>query len=203
MTQRTRRRAFTALATGALLLSACSSPDGETPATTRLSAPSGPAPVAVLTWPHAAINSDGPYPVVEVLDGQTARIDRGPDGGLTTIRLLGSVAPDPRDHHACFAAEASAEAGRLLAGQTVRIVADPRPGRVDADGRLLVYVWLTSGRMLNDVLVEGGFAREATGADPYLYRANFARSEELARREGRGLWSPGACDGNIDRPVPA
>lgn len=139
----------------------------------------------------------GPYPVVSIEPGVAVQLDRGPGAGRATVGLLGAVtAAEGR----CFAAQALAETHRLLDGQRVRVVADPS-SRSDAGGRPLVYVWLDSGRMLNDVLVEGGFAREATGAPAYLYRGTFARSEALARDAGRGLWAADSCDGNLTAPV--
>jgi endonuclease YncB( thermonuclease family) len=56
--------------------------------------------------------------------------------------------------------------------------------------------------MLNQLLVEGGFAREAAGAPAYLYQEDFANYEQRARTEGRGLWSSGTCAGNITRRPP-
>lgn len=141
--------------------------------------------------------SAGPYPVVSILPGGAVQLDRGGEGGLSTVGLVGAVsAAEGR----CFADQALAETHRLLDGQRVRVVADPTV-RSDAGGRPLAYVWLESGRMLNDVLVEGGFAREATGAAGYVYRDTFARSEALARGAERGLWAADACGGNITTPA--
>jgi len=133
-----------------------------------------------------------------VVQADTVRLDGGAKGQLT-VRLLGAVAPEGAEPAACFAREATAEAHRLLDEQRVRVVADPGPARLDAHGEPLVYIWLESGRMVNDLLVEGGFAREATGGPAYIYRIRFSLSEQLARAAGRGLWSSGTCDGNITK----
>lgn len=178
------------LATIAVVLAGCSSGSQSPP-------PAVPLPTIDLD-PSTMESFAGPYPVVAVLPGLVVQLDRGRDGGMTTVGLLGAVGADERH---CFGAEAAAEAHRLLDGQRVRVVGDSNPGRTDAEGRPLAYVWLESGRMANDLLVEGGFAREAAGVEPYAYRSAFARSEELARTDGRGLWSAGACSGNVAKPA--
>ena len=157
------------------------------------------APVPVVGGPGTMLATAGPYRVVAVSDVDTIVLDRGKAGGTTTARLVGLAGPGVEDRPRCFGAEAAAEAHRLLDGQEVRIVADPGWPLRDGDGRLAVYVWLGSGRMANHVLVEGGFAREATGAPPFLYRETFAAGEERARHEGRGLWSSQTCAGNTAR----
>lgn len=184
----TRFRAV--LAAIAVVLAGCSSGSQSPP-------PAAPLPTIDLD-PSTMESFAGPYPVVAVLPGLVVQLDRGREGGITTVGLLGAVTADERH---CFGPEAAAETHRLLDGQRVRVVGDPGPGRTDAEGRPLAYVWLESGRMANDLLVEGGFAREAAGVEPYAYRSAFARSEELARTEGRGLWSAGACSGNMAKPA--
>lgn len=156
-------------------------------------------PVPVVGPPGTMLATAGPYRVVAVLDVDTILLDRGNASGTATARLVGLAGPDMGEGPRCFDADAVAEARRLLDGQEVRIVADPGWPLRDGDGRLSVYVWLGSGRMANHLLVERGFAREGTGAPPYLYRETFAAAEERARHDGRGLWSPQTCSGNIAR----
>lgn len=177
------RPRFVAVGLAAVMLAAC----GTTHSTSS----------AIPAGPGGITNAAGPYPVVRLIDPATITLDRGRHGGLSTVRLLGVVAPGNEGPASCYSAEAMTEAHRLLDGQAVRVVGDPGPGRIDATGLPLVYVWLDSGRMANDLLVEGGLAREATGVGPYLYRPVLARSEALARANGRGLWSPTTCDGNL------
>lgn len=161
-----------------------------------------PGPIA--GGPGGITGAEGPYPVTQLLAADTLQVDRGANGGLTTVRLLGIVTPDGSAPVAqCFAREAADEAHRLVDGQQVRIAADPGTDHVvDGQGHPLVYVWLSSGRMLNELLVEGGFAREATGAPPYLYQDDLATYEQRARTAARGLWSTGTCAGNITRRPP-
>lgn len=155
--------------------------------------------VPVVGPPGMMLATAGPYRIVAVLDVGTIVLDRGNASGTATARLVGLAGPDMGEGPRCFDAEAVAEARRLLGGQEVRIVADPGWPLRDGDGRLSVYVWLGSGRMANHLLVEGGFAREATGAPPYVYGETFAAAEERARHDGRGLWSLQTCNGNIAR----
>lgn len=150
---------------------------------------------SIAAGPGGITNAEGPYPV-RVLAADTVQLDRG-GRGLVTVHLVGVVTPEGGEPAACFAGEATAEAHRLLDGERVRAVTDHAPARLDGHGDPMVYLWLDSGRMVNDLLVEGGFAREATGVPGHLYRYIFAGSEQRARAAGRGLWSPGTCDGNI------
>ena len=148
--------------------------------------PPAEAPVPVVGPPGTMLATAGPYRVVAVSDVDTIVLDRGNAGGTATARLVGLAPPDIDEGPRCFGAEAAAEAHRLLDGQEVRIVADPGWPLRDGDGRLSVYVWLDSGRMANHLLVEGGFAREATGAPAYLYREPSPPLRSEPRHDGRG-----------------
>ena len=178
-------------------LVACSGQD-RSPETT-------PAPVAlpVVGPPGTPLDKAGPYQVLEVLDATTLRLERGgAAGGPTVVRMLGVVAPEGRgERPRCFGVEALVETRRLLEREAVWIVGEPGVQPVDSEGRVLAYVWLDTGRMANDLLAEGGFGREVTGAPTYVYREVVARSEQLARHGERGLWATGTCGGNIARPA--
>lgn len=196
--RRSKRRICWAplVAIAAMATVAACSTTGPSPGPTRAPAEE---PVPVVGPPPPMLATAGPYRVAAVNDVNTIELDRGHAGGITTARLLGLAGPELGDRPRCFGAEASAEAHRLLDGQDVRIVADPGWSLRDGDGRLAVYVWLDSGRMANHLLVEGGFARAATGVPPYVYRETFAAAEERARRRGRGLWSAQSCAANTAR----
>lgn len=192
---RPRRAALAALGL-VVVLGACSSGGDDRP----VRAPEVAAPaLPVVGPPGTMLDAAGPYAVLAVVDAATVEVDRGAAGGRNVVGLVGITAPAPGQPARCFAAEAREEADRLLAGQAVRLVADPGLAQHDGEGRLSAYVWLDSGRMANHLLVEGGFVRESAGTPDYLYREMFATAEERARQDGRGLWAAHTCAGNIAR----
>jgi micrococcal nuclease len=120
--------------------------------------------------------------VAGVGDGDTIRL-----AGRGRVRLIGVDAPEVGRGGECFGRRASAFAARLApAGARVRY----RPGVEERDpyGRLLAYVWLPDGRMLNRVLVARGYARPLAIAPNDELADALARAAAAARRAGRGLW---------------
>lgn len=130
------------------------------------------------------------FAVARVIDGDT--LDVAADDGkykTTRIRLWGVDTPEtvhpklPPQH---FGAEASAFTKRLCDGKQVRLqlIAGDTRGK---HKRLLAYVHLPDGAMLNRVLVRDGYAY----ADPrftHHYLSEFRRLQDQAQRAGRGLW---------------
>ena len=58
----------------------------------------------------------------------------------------------------------------------------------DRYGRLLVYVYLKDGSMLNEVIVRNGYASPMTYPPNVKYVQLFKNAYQKAREEGRGLW---------------
>lgn len=137
------------------------------------------------------------YNVTKVTDGDTLHIDM--DGKDETIRLIGINTPetvDPRRPVQCFGKEASARMLELAGGKIVRLEYDKTQSLRDAYSRFLAYVYLEDGQMLNRKMVAEGYAYEYTYLAPYKYQKEFRQLQALARSSSRGLWSPGACNGN-------
>lgn len=178
------------------------------PVTTVAPLPS-PTTAAPPPAPPAPSRS-GPYPVLEVVDGDTVKVSI--DGSSTTLRLIGLDTPetkDPRKPVQCFGREASAHGHELLDGQAVELEYDDSQGRLDKYDRTLAYVWLPDGRLYNQVMIEEGYAHEYTYDLPYRYQADFRAAERQARSNDRGLWSPSTCSGDTEQaaggepPAPA
>jgi micrococcal nuclease len=112
--------------------------------------------------------------------------------GSRTVRYIGVDTPEtvkPGEPVQCFGKAASDFNRRLVAGRRVRLVLGRE--RRDRYGRLLAYVRLQSGPLVEDELLRGGYARTLT-IPPNDDRArHFAALERKARGERRGLW--GAC----------
>lgn len=125
--------------------------------------------------------------VTSVTDGDTIRL-----GELGPVRLIGIDTPEVHGGGECFGREASRFAERLApAGTRVRYRAGVEPR--DPYGRLLAYVWLPDGRMLNRALVEGGYAQALTIPPNVEFAQSFRRAARAAREAGLGLWR--ACGG--------
>lgn len=144
--------------------------------------------------------------VTNVVDGDT--IDVLIDGREVRIRLIGIDTPEtvhPTDPVECFGREASTFARELLTNQRVLLEADPSQGEQDRYGRLLRYVWLSDGRLVNQELIAQGYAFEYTYNTPYAYQTQFKEAQRAAREAQLGLWSPTACNGEQKpaEPTPA
>jgi micrococcal nuclease len=133
--------------------------------------------------------------VERVTDGDTVRLR-----GLGRVRLIGVDTPEVYGSAECYGQEASDFAKRMLpAGTRVRyrIGVEPR----DRYGRLLAYVWLADGRMLNRLLAARGYAVPLTIPPDVAYAERFKAAAREARREGLGLWSQSTCAGDADLPA--
>lgn len=157
-----------------------------------------------VSWARTVqIDSKRLYPVVEVIDGDTLKIDIS--GHIITTRLLGVNTPevvDPRKPAECFGEEASMESKKLLTGKSVFVALNPNYERIDKFGRLLAYIWLSfdssestsSRRFVNEYLIKEGYAREYTfnRNNPYQYQKLFKDVEVQAKKMKKGLW--GKCN---------
>ena len=136
--------------------------------------------------------------VTWVDDGDTIEIEK-----LGKVRLIGIDTPErensPRDEflkRQGVSATRQREIYRIakafnikyVKGQTVSLTFDHPPR--DRYGRLLAYVYLPDGRLLNRILLEQGMAvvyRKFT----FRMKTDFLAAEEQARLAGVGLWDDG------------
>ncbi len=129
--------------------------------------------------------------VVEVVDGDTVDVLVG----TTTerVRLIGVDTPEtkhPDRPVECYGPEASDyTAGLLPPGTGVRLVMDVEAR--DAYDRLLAYVYLVDGRLVNGLLVQEGYARTLSIPPNTAHAVEFAALEVEAQESGIGLW--GEC----------
>jgi len=130
--------------------------------------------------------------VIAVVDGDTINVlisgfyER-------RVRYIGIDAPEMRRD--CFASEATAANRQLVLGKDVALERDVSD--TDRFGRLLRYVYLPTGEMVNELLVRGGYAVARNYPPDTKYRARFETAERQARQANAGLW--GACR---PRPTP-
>lgn len=136
------------------------------------------------------------YEVTKVTDGDTLRVNV--DGVDERVRLIGINTPetvDPRTQVQCFGKEASDFMKQLAEDKLVRLEYDDSQGLRDSYNRLLAYVYLEDGQMINRKMIAEGYAYEYTYMTPYAYRDEFRELQNLAKTSGRGLWSPDTCNG--------
>jgi len=139
-----------------------------------------------------AAGGDDSATVVRVVDGDTLKVTIG--GKAETIRLLGVDTPelgDARKKVEQFAEKASEFTRRLADGRKIRLESDPEADNRGTYGRLLRYVYLPDGRMLNATLIREGYGFAMTRY-PFSKRSEFRALEREARLAGRGLWGDGS-----------
>ncbi len=140
--------------------------------------------------------------VLNVVDGDTLKVEH--QGRIENLRLIGIDTPESRANK-----KAQKDAARkqedlkkmiLLGREATRYVKNlVKPGdpiRVEFDrqirdkyGRLLGYVYLTDGKMLNEEIVKAGYASLLTYPPNVKYEYKFLRAYREARENNRGLWS--------------
>lgn len=142
----------------------------------------------------APIPPGQPATIVNVVDGDT--VDVMLNGEQKRVRLILIDTPEVFGGEECYGRAASDFTKSLLKAQApVHLEKDV--SETDRFDRLLRYVYLDDGRMVNEVIVSEGFATLATYPPDVKYVERIRAAERSAREAGRGLWS--ACQG---APVP-
>ena len=129
--------------------------------------------------------------VVEVVDGDTIKVELG--GRIEKIRLIGVDTPEtvhPQKPVEYFGKEASAFTRRVALGQIVRLEDDRQDQNRDKYGRLLRYVFLPDGTLLNAEIIAQGYGHAYTRF-PFTRMEEFRVLERDAREANRGLWGGG------------
>lgn len=133
------------------------------------------------------------FRVVKVVDGDTLDVDL-PDSGshysTTRIRLWGVDTPETKKENTPvqhFGPEATGATRRLCLGRAVRVELEIGKDPRDKYGRLLAWVYLPDGRLLNRLLVEEGLAYADPRYDHHLKR-ELRDLQKEARKARRGLW---------------
>lgn len=128
--------------------------------------------------------------VESVVDGDTIKLSTG-----DVVRYIGVDTPetvDPRTPPQCLGKEASNKNKELVEGKSVRLERDVSD--TDRYGRLLRYVYLEDGRMVNDILAREGFAKAASYPPDVKYQRQLLEAEQSARTNQWGLWSTTCSD---------
>lgn len=158
--------------------------------------------IALLTWylnAHPATYSQisqplpsGSYRVVSFSDGDTIVVDM--NGTNETIRFIGVDTPethDPRKVVQCFGKAASNYTKELIGNNPVRLEADPLSSNRDRYDRLLRYIYLPDGRLVQAEILKNGYGFAYTSF-PFTKSEEFSNYQKQAREQNKGLWS--ACE---------
>jgi micrococcal nuclease len=123
--------------------------------------------------------------VTRVIDGDTIEVSLG--GRTERVRYIGMNTPEADEPCGGEATEANSV---FVAGRTVTLESDVSDR--DRYGRLLRYVYV-DGLMVNERLVEDGWAQVATYPPDVRYVDRFLGAERWAREQGAGLWGDALC----------
>jgi micrococcal nuclease len=154
------------------------------------------------------------FPAEEALIREPARVVRIISGDTLTIlyqgkwqelRLIGIDAPEPALNNAVY------EDALRRAKTTGQVMADAREAihflrryvrygsqiflefdvqRLDRFGRLLAYAYLTNGKMINELVLNEGYASWLPIPPNLKYQERLGRAYRLALSQKKGIWSP-------------
>lgn len=128
--------------------------------------------------------------VRSVTDGDTIRVDFEAGPANQPVRYIGMDTPEtvkPDTPVQRFGPEASRENARLVDGE--RLCLERDVSERDRYDRLLRYVWLSDGTMVNEALVLAGLATVDTFPPDVKYVERFIAAQHVAREAGRGMWA--------------
>lgn len=134
-------------------------------------------------------NQPGLYQVTQFVDGDTIEIDM--NGHTEKVRLIGVDTPethDPRKPVQCYGPEASDFTKNTIGQSQIRLEADPLNTDRDRYDRLLRYVYLPDGRLLNQLLIEQGYGFYYPYF-PFSNKQAFSDAQLKAQTQKIGLWA--------------
>ena len=143
---------------------------------------------------QATNNSPGFYQVTQSVDGDTIAIDM--NGKTEKIRFIGVDTPEthkPNTPVQCYGPAASAFTKNILAsqGNKVRLESDQLSTNRDRYDRLLRYIYLPDGTLLNLRLIQEGYGFYYPYF-PFTKSAQFDAAQQTAKTANKGVW--GNCN---------
>jgi micrococcal nuclease len=133
----------------------------------------------------------GLYSINHFIDGDTIAVNM--NGSVETIRMIGVDTPEthkPNTPVQCYGPQAADFTKNLIGSNSVRLQADPLDTNRDRYGRLLRYVYLPDGRMVETELIKNGYGFAYT-LFPFQMKDEFISGMQSAQAAKKGLWS--AC----------
>lgn len=139
----------------------------------------------------AYINPPGMYSVNRFVDGDTIAVNM--NGHTEKVRFIGVDTPEthkPNTPVQCYGPAAAAFTKNTIGSQPVKLVSDPESTDRDRYNRLLRYVYLPDGSLLNEKLIENGYGFYYPYF-PFTKSTEFQAAEQIAMANNKGLW--GIC----------
>lgn len=132
----------------------------------------------------------GLYAIDHYVDGDTIAVDM--NGSVETIRMIGVDTPEthkPNTPVQCYGPEATDHTKAMISKfGKVRLQADPLDTNRDRYGRLLRYVYLPDGTLVDEQIIKQGYGF-AYLSFPFTKKAQFAAYQQSAQQSKLGLWS--------------
>ena len=143
--------------------------------------------------------------VIRVYDGDTfkCKLDNGKE---VKVRLIGVDTPESSKNIKAYrdAERSGADINKIvelgkkakeftkkLLKKGTQVVLETDVQATDKYGRILAYVYLPNGKMLNLVLIKEGYATVYTIPPNVKYSEEFKKAQREAIKKGKGLWSEG------------
>lgn len=133
----------------------------------------------------------GLYAITEVFDGDTIAVNM--NGSTEIIRMIGVDTPEthrPNTPVQCYGPQATEFTKQLIGSNKVRLQADPVNTNRDRYERLLRYVYLPGGTLVESKIISEGYGFAYTQF-PFQKAMEFEELENQAEQSRKGLW--GAC----------
>jgi len=136
-------------------------------------------------------NDPGLYSIDHYVDGDTIAVNM--NGSIETVRFIGVDTPEthkPNTPVQCYGPEAADHTKQTItsAGGKVRLQADPLDTNRDRYGRLLRYVYLPDGTLLDEQIIKQGYGF-AYLSFPFSKKDQFAADQQAAQAAKAGLWA--------------
>jgi endonuclease YncB( thermonuclease family) len=126
--------------------------------------------------------------VIRVDDGDTITVSI--NNKEEKVRFIGIDTPEtqhPKKPVQCFGRAAQKFTENLISNQQVRLIADPKDDDRDIYNRLLRYVYLPDGTLVNAEVIRQGYGFAYT-VFPFTKKDEFRALEKEARLHKIGLW---------------
>ena len=134
------------------------------------------------------------------VDGDTAKFVTS-DGEVKTTRFLAIDTPEsvhPTKEVEAFGKEASDYTCKLLTNaKKIVLEFDKNSEKEDKYGRLLAFVY-ADGKMVQESLIEAGYAKVAYLYADYTYTDNLQKKEQEAKAKKVGIWSSDEVTSSMD-----
>ncbi len=157
--------------------------------------------IFILTFLSSPLHAQQTTTVIRVVDGDTLKVRYW--GKKESIRLIGIDTPESRVNKkakrdakrsgqdietiTAMGKKASEYVENLVkTGDLITIEFDAQ--QRDRYGRLLGYIYLSNGKMLNEEIVKAGYANVMTIPPNVKYQDRFLKDYQEARERKRGLW---------------